>query len=214
MLTMKLTKYEHATMVLEEQGSKFIIDPGEFADLPDLSEVVGVYVSHLHPDHMSAENISKIIQTNPKAILFTSEEVQKQLEAVKCERRNVVGYEEVECAPFLLHSFGYEHAAIYGGSPCENAGIMLNNSFYYPGDSFTVPELPVKLLALPASAPWMKVSEAINFMKDVKPQIVVPVHDMLLSDIGKQITYNWYQKACAEIGAEFKVLNVGESIEF
>ena len=38
---------------------------------------------------------------------------------------------------------------------------------YHPGDSLTLPPADVDLLLLPVSAPWLKVSECIDFARDV-----------------------------------------------
>jgi hypothetical protein len=64
---------------------------------------------------------------------------------------------------------------------------MVNDLLYYPGDSFVLPEKPVDTLALPASAPWMKLSEAADFMTDIHPRLAFPTHDAILSDAGKNI---------------------------
>lgn len=60
-----------------------------------------------------------------------------------------------------------------------NLGIMINNRIYYPGDSFALPDRPVELLALPVSAPWMKVSEAVAFANAVQPAKIFPTHDAI-----------------------------------
>ncbi len=50
---MKLTKYEHACVFLEnDDGDKVVIDPGIFTNLPgDLSRIVAIVITHEHPDH-------------------------------------------------------------------------------------------------------------------------------------------------------------------
>ena len=41
---------------------------------------------------------------------------------------------------------------------------------------------------------------------------MIPVHDALLSELGELISNNWMNKACDEVGAEYKELKPGESV--
>jgi hypothetical protein len=42
----------------------------------------------------------------------------------------------------------------------------------------------VATLLLPTSGPWMKIGEAADYVRAVRPEQVVQIHEMLLSDIG------------------------------
>jgi hypothetical protein len=44
--------------------------------------------------------------------------------------------------------------------------------------------VPVSVLLLPTSGPWMKLGEAADFVRAVRPQQLIQIHEMLLSDIG------------------------------
>jgi L-ascorbate metabolism protein UlaG (beta-lactamase superfamily) len=56
----KITKYEHACLVVEEAGETLVIDPGVLAKLPELTNVVAVVVTHIHPDHLHMPNLLAI----------------------------------------------------------------------------------------------------------------------------------------------------------
>ena len=50
---MKITKYEHACFVVEEDGESLIVDPGGWTtDLVIPDTVVGVIITHEHQDHI------------------------------------------------------------------------------------------------------------------------------------------------------------------
>ncbi len=51
-----------------------------------------------------------------------------------------------------------------------------------------MPEVPVSVLLLPTSGPWMKLGEAADYVRAVRPQQIVQIHEMLLSDIGLRLT--------------------------
>ena len=42
----------------------------------------------------------------------------------------------------------------------------------------------MSVLLLPTSGPWMKIAEAADYVRAVRPQQIVQIHEMLLSDIG------------------------------
>jgi L-ascorbate metabolism protein UlaG (beta-lactamase superfamily) len=63
-----------------------------------------------------------------------------------------------------------------------NTGYLIDHgAFYHPGDSFHVPEQRVDVLGLPTAAPWLKISEAIEFFRAVSPRVAVPIHQGLLA---------------------------------
>lgn len=212
---MKLTKYEHACVVLEEQDKKLIIDPGNFTkDFGDLHDVAAIVITHIHPDHFYPEHISAIMGTSPGIPLFTTPEVAT---AWKTGIATVVkAGDEHTAGPFTLRFYGEMHAEIHPSVPRQqNTGVMVNDTFYYPGDSLTVPNQPVAVLALPAAAPWLKASEAMDFMAAVKPsQRCFRTHDTHLSERGLASIDNWLTQIAQTATIHYRPLAPGESFEF
>lgn len=182
---MKLTKFEHACFVVEQNNQSIIVDPGEFStDLVIPDNVIAVIITHEHQDHLSEAHLAAIIAKNPEAIIVAHRDITKHLGQYSAQ--TVVANEGIKVGDFTLEFFGGEHAVIDTAIPViANLGVMINDILYYPGDSFTLPERPVKVLALPVSAPWMKISEAADFVRALQPELVFPTHDAILSDIGK-----------------------------
>ena len=211
---MKITKYEHACLALEHDGQRLIIDPGVFSEsFTDLANISGVVVTHLHPDHFDPRKLSAIIKQNPAAMIFTVGDVAEQMEQ-GLPRTVVSGGNQISCGLFDIEFFGGRHATIHSSvPPPENIGVLINKKVYYPGDSFTVPHQPVVVLAVPASAPWAKAAEAMDFITALKPKTVFPTHDALLSEIGRQITDPWLLKACESVSASYVRLKTGEFTE-
>ena len=48
------------------------------------------------------------------------------------------------------------------------------------------PNKKVDLLLLPVSAPWLKISECIDFARDVKAPRSLAIHDAIYSETGHQ----------------------------
>jgi len=64
----------------------------------------------------------------------------------------------------------------------ENAGYVINDgAFYHPGDALFVPDEDVDVLGLPTGAPWMRLGEAVDFFRAIRPRTAVPIHEKLLS---------------------------------
>ncbi len=79
--------------------------------------------------------------------------------------------------PFALAFSGGRHAEIHRSIPViDNLGVLVNGLLYYPGDSFTVPSGPVDVLAVPASAPWLKIGEVMDYVDAVKPRRAFATH--------------------------------------
>jgi hypothetical protein len=84
-----------------------------------------------------------------------------------------------------LKALGKEHAEIYNDfGRVENTGFLLGEKFFYPGDAFTLPEVPIEVLALPVCGPWLTIKQSINFALAVKPKMAFPVHDGMLKIFG------------------------------
>jgi L-ascorbate metabolism protein UlaG (beta-lactamase superfamily) len=184
---MKLVKYEHACFTLEDEGKVLVIDPGEFAtDFIAPENVVAIVITHEHPDHLDIEQLVSIIDKNPEAIILGPDSVASQLQSLPSH--TVTTGDIITAGPFTLAFHGGHHATIHESiAPISNLGVLINDLVYYPGDSFTLTHSPIDTLALPVSAPWMKISEAIDFMKLIKPRFAFPTHDKTLSPEGKAI---------------------------
>ncbi len=204
---MKLVKYEHACFTLEEDGRLLVVDPGGLStDFIAPDNVAGIIITHEHFDHFDTEQLAGIIDKNPDALIIAHEAVTSNIETFST--RPVMAGESLEVGSFRLSFHGGEHALIHSSIPkIANLGVMINDLLYYPGDSFTLPGVPVDTLALPVAAPWMKASEAIDFLNVVNPRFVFPTHDAILSDGGKMVVDRVIGGAAEKAGAEYKRLS-------
>jgi len=126
----------------------------------------------------------------------------------------VHGGDTVEIEPFTLRFFGETHNVIHSSIPeIDNVGVLVDDEFFYGGDSYTEPGVDVELMAAPVGAPWLKIGEAMDYVLAVKPRRAFPVHDMTLSVAGKKTHYDRLEWATVQNGGEFHVLEPGESID-
>jgi len=185
---MLLTKYEHACFTVEKDGQILIVDPGGFSsDFIAPDHVAGVIVTHEHSDHFDHEQLAAILDKNPEAVIIGPASVISQVEVF--ETKPATTGDIIKLGPFTLEFFGGEHATIHSSLPSiANLGVLINDLLYYPGDSFATPNRPIDTLALPVAAPWLKISEVMDYLTRVHPRLAFPTHDAILSDIGKEIT--------------------------
>lgn len=210
---MKLTKFEHSCLVVEKAGSRLVIDPGSFTlPLADLDGVVAIVITHEHADHWTPEHLERILDRNPDARILGPAGVASAAKDFTVE--SVAGGDTVEVEPFSLRFFGEKHAVIHSSIPVvDNVGVMVDEKLYYGGDSYTVPDVPVEVLAAPIGAPWLKIGEAMDYVLEVKPRRSFPIHEAVLSQIGKTMTQARIEAVTQQGGGEFFVLEPGESLE-
>lgn len=201
---MRITKYQHACFTVEHDEKVLVVDPGAFStDFIAPEHVVAVVITHEHGDHFDHDQLAAIIDKNPDAVILAHESIISQV--VTGEVHSVAPGDVTTVGPFSLEFFGGQHALIHKNTPViANIGVLINDLLYYPGDSFVLPGKPVDTLALPASAPWMKISEAMDYLSTVQPRLAFPTHDAILSDTGKSITDMWLKKAADENDIEYK----------
>lgn len=101
----------------------------------------------------------------------------------------VAAGDRVDVAGFDIAVSGDLHAPIHRDIPrVTNVGYLVDDGkLFHPGDALTVPERPVETLMLPVMAPWNKISEVIDYVREVKPRRAYDIHDALLTDLARPI---------------------------
>lgn len=212
---MKITKYEHACLVIEDAGKKLVIDPGKYAEsLPqDLKDVTGIVITHVHQDHFNHSRVENLLNNNPGAEICSTQQVADEMKSHNIHVVN--GGLGCKAGTFQLEFFGGQHAIVHPSIPVDqNVGVLVNGRFYYPGDSFVKPEdHQVEVLAVPSGGPWMKTSEAMDFLVNVNPQQAFPTHNIHLSTEGQKLADWLIGEAAAKVGIDYLVLATLESTE-
>lgn len=211
---MRLTKFEHAGLLLEQDGRKLYIDPGSFTSpLTDTANTVAIVITHEHADHWTPEQLGRVLDLSTDAVIYGPEGVAAA--AGDFDVQVVHPGDSVEAGPFSLRFFGGRHAVIHESIPVvDNVGVLVNDTLYYAGDSFFIPEdVEVDVLAAPAGAPWMKVAETMDYVLAVKPKRAFPVHEMVLSRAGKDLSNSRLQWATEQNGGTFYPLEPGDSLD-
>lgn len=211
---MRLTKFEHAALLLEKSGRKLFVDPGSFTTaITEAAGTVAVVITHEHADHWTPEQLGRILDASPDAVIYGPAGVVNAASAFDVVE--VSPGDSIEAGPFSLQFFGGRHAVIHSSIPViDNVGVLVDGILYYPGDSFAVPEgVEVDLLAAPAGAPWMKIAETMDFVLEVAPKRAFPTHEMVLSVAAKKMANDRLTWAVEQGGGTFLPLEPGDTLD-
>jgi L-ascorbate metabolism protein UlaG (beta-lactamase superfamily) len=211
---MQLTKFTHACVRLDDGDRSLVIDPGVFSEVDDaMAGASAVLITHEHPDHIDVERVRATLGRDPRMRLFAPESVTGQLADLGEQVVAVAPGERFEAGGFGVQAFGGQHAMIHPLiHTIPNVGYLVDGAVYHPGDSFTVPTVPVSTLLLPTHAPWSKISEVIDFAIAVRAPRVHQIHDSLMTDVGAGMVEGHVGRLAGPHGVEFTHLQSGEAV--
>jgi L-ascorbate metabolism protein UlaG (beta-lactamase superfamily) len=185
-----LTKFGHSCVRIEHDGGVLVIDPGAFTEPAALDGVDAVLVTHEHADHLNVDALADALGKRPAVTVHTHPSVVSKMEALAGAVTAVESGDDFTAAGIAVRAYGGLHAEIHPELPrVPNLGFLVNDLVYHPGDSFDVPDdVQIDTLFVPVSAPWLKLSEAVAFVRAVAPRRAFALHDALLSDAGHTVT--------------------------
>ncbi|TSC66690.1 MAG: putative Zn-dependent hydrolase [Microgenomates group bacterium Gr01-1014_80] len=183
---MKITKFVHSCLLLEEAGKKVLIDPGNYSaevlDLNSLSGLSYLLITHEHQDHMHAPIIKKIYAKFPGLKVISNQSVAGILEKE--------GIPVDTSGDDFVHVEEIPHEKIFMGPPPANTLFTVGGKLTHPGDSHHF-ESTTEILALPVQAPWGSTTDAVNLAVRLKPKVIIPIHDWHWNEAARE---NMYQR--------------------
>ncbi|VVC00257.1 Beta-lactamase superfamily domain protein [uncultured archaeon] len=212
---MKVTKIGHCCMLIEENDLRILTDPGLFTTKQNkLRNIDVVVITHNDIDHLSMESLKKILENNPASEVITNKSTGENLKKEKIHFTRVEEGGKYREKGVTIEGFGKKHATMHELFPeKENTGYLIANRLFYPGDAFTIPEnRKVEILALPVAAPWLKISESIDYAMEIKPKICFPIHDSIMAKPG--MFNGMFGTALGKRGIEFMPIENGKEMKF
>lgn len=193
---MKLVKFEQSGFIFETNGGfRLALDIGNRTPIEKLEGVRAdaMIISHLHPDHLSFEQIKKL----SPAKLFISDECREALDGqeISSEITKIKSNSDIFIEDIQIKIFDVDHGPNVP-PPKENFGFLFkidNETIYFPGDMFyasgiDVTNLEVDYALLPIGAFYtFGPQEAFDFAKTFKKiGKIISMHDRGNPEMKKQ----------------------------
>ncbi|WP_226354826.1 MBL fold metallo-hydrolase [Pseudonocardia sp. ICBG601] len=181
---MQLTHYGHACVLVDTGAARLLFDPGAFSSgFTGLEGLDAILVTHQHFDHVDADALRTLLRANPDAALVTDGQTAGQLDGVDARTAAPGDVLALGGAEVTVVGSG-DHAQIHPDVPLvANNGYLVDGALLHPGDAYVPPGVDeLATLLLPTGAPWLKISEAVDYLRSVAPRTVVPIHEGTLAD--------------------------------
>jgi L-ascorbate metabolism protein UlaG (beta-lactamase superfamily) len=216
---MRLTHLGHACLLVEAGGQRILIDPGVFS--PGIVDVTGlnvVLVTHQHADHVDLKRLPAVLEANPQARLYAEPQAAAIMAESGIAAEHTVSGEPLRFGPVQVMPVGDQHALINEALPrIGNLGVVLRSegepTLFHPGDAYDAEPGKIDLLALPLNAPWTASRDTVTFAQRISPRVTVPIHDALLSAIGRELYLSQVRSFGPE-GMDVRDLSDGAPVDF
>ena len=148
-----------------------------------------VLISHEHFDHLSSEDLQKVI--GPKTSIVASTSCKSGLKGIKVKETKFllpgdkvnIGTVEIEAFPAYNVNKFREPGHVFHPKEDKKLGFVFQmdgTRLYFAGDTDFIPEMKsikCDIALLPVSGTYvMTVEEAVEATEAIKPKIVVPMH--------------------------------------
>lgn len=218
---MKITKFGHSCVLVEDGGKRLLFDPGLFVfiennvSFEDIGPVDVIAISHSHSDHFLPSALSKLYELHPFSLVASEDIVEDaKKEGLKCNFFISEHDTEIEVEGFKLLPQVHRHEQIPMPVP-KNTGYLVNSSFYHTGDSYLVSDVMkgLEVITVPNGGPWSTTLQSVEFLKQVRPKIALPIHDGMHKDFWLERLNDSMYEWSSELGVEYRVLSTKDSIE-
>jgi L-ascorbate metabolism protein UlaG (beta-lactamase superfamily) len=211
----ELTHFGHSCLLAGFGDTAILFDPGIFSHgFEGITGLTAILITHQHPDHADPRRLPALVEANPGAAFYADPMTAAQLGE---PWRAVHVGDELSVGALTIRGAGGRHAVIHPEIPViDNISYLVGDAEHparlmHPGDALFVPGEPVHVLATPAAAPWLKISEAVDFLRAVAPAHAVPIHQGIIAPDARGI---YYGRLTEMTDTDFRVLPEEGSISF
>lgn len=209
---MKITKYLHSCLLVEDQDKTILLDPGNYAfeekvfPLEQIKQLDAIGITHEHQDHMHLPFLKALLQRFPNTPVFSNESVKDILS------KDNIAVETSSNDYLSLQDLPHEKLLSTFPPVAPNVGITLFDTLLHVGDSLKFSSAP-KILALPVQAPWGSLVAAAEQGALAQPAYILPIHDYHWKDVARRQFYQWLIPFFKSKNIEFIPMETGETRE-
>lgn len=209
---MKLTKFEHSCVLVEDGENIFLTDPGIYAwesgnlNIDSLPQIGTVIVTHKHGDHFAEPFAKALIQKLPDILWVAPSDLHSTLKdfGVKnvTNQTNEI-FKVTEGEHDLVEPFGVQ---------VKNLIVDYQDKITITGDTHNY-SITNQVLFLAVQAPWGTTINALRLAIKLRPNYILPVHDWMWNQDWKQNVYDRFENVLKENGINFLKPANGQQIE-
>jgi L-ascorbate metabolism protein UlaG (beta-lactamase superfamily) len=173
-----------------------------------------VLITHQHYDHWDAELLRQC-----DVPIFTIAAVRDQIASEApdiAERVSVVAPGDTLDVGLPVQVIGELHAVIHPEMRrFDNSGFLITageEKVFHPGDALQVPGEPIDVLCAPSSAPWLKASEAVDFVRAVQAPVNLSIHDRIYTEAAHDILEHHMNHFLTKAGQSWIRLDDGSDL--
>lgn len=201
---MRVTKYVHSCLLVEDDDSAVLFDPGQMSwesrllDIDKLQRLDSIIITHEHFDHYYDLFVRALKEKFPDTEIITTPSLAEKLNAADFTNVKSIGTAAVEIVEAPHESM----EPLAPGPTVQNIGVNYKGLLTHPGDSYHI--LSSKdIFALPLAGPWGAAIDGIRLATALKPKIILPIHDWMWNDFWRQDMYGRLQQYFYNLGIKF-----------
>lgn len=209
---MRVTKFGHSCLLVETTEQSVLFDPGIFSwsetfDFSRLGRLDAIAITHVHDDHCHPDFVRRLLEQFPGAKIAANDEVIAQLKAAG------IAAEVVDTTQGTLIGQDAPHESMpWSNQVPVNTAFDLGDELTHPGDSLQL-RATKRVLALPMTAPWGSLAQAVDMALRLKPQVVIPIHDWHWHDEARKQMYDLAEQGLSTADIQFVDLPDGQTVD-
>lgn len=200
---MKITKFVHACLLVETEVQTILIDPGQFSwesglfDVDSLDRIDTIVITHGHFDHFHQPFVEAVLQKFPDVQFVSTPTVVEKLREIGVQNTTSDSVESVE----IFSRKGHADLRPLGEAP-ENIAVHIAGRLTVGGDRHDL-EGSKDILALTVTAPWGSMMDAAAMAQNLKPKIIIPIHDWHWTEAARSSAYDRLESFFADQNITF-----------
>ena len=220
---MKIIKFAHSCVLIEINGKRILIDPGNLQFDESLlksqwADIDIMLVTHKHGDHCLDEAIKRMMQ-NPKTEFYASQEVaaaHKELSPQVVKEGDTLNLGDIKIE-VVKAVHGYMPFLKGENEIKENIGYIISDGksrIYHASDTVSFKndyKCDVIFVPICDHGLVMGTYEASLFAKETSAKLVIPIH---YDNPKYPVDLNNAKEEFEKQGLNYEILGIGESVNF
>lgn len=215
---MKITKLVHSCLIVEKDGKKALVDPGNYSwssgvvDQQLLRDIDYVLITHAHADHIDETFASVVNELSPNAVWYVTPATKTNIQALPGITI------ELDSTLSDVEYVESQHADLTNWGSCDDhTSFRVFGTLLVGGDCHTITSMHGAGIFAAAinGGPWGSIKTFLDMITimDDKPLKVLPLHDWHWNEQAREGFYSGLASALSKFDIEFVPLINGVSQE-